>query len=274
MGTLGARPAWSEQFVRDRLRPVSSVLSGTITPQWAWEGATGKGVRVGVIDSGVDNSHPAIGGHVTQWASFSADRTGKIEESFEPHDDAFGHGTACADIIRRLAPDAELVSIKVLGPMLTATASAFARALRWAVDHELGVVNLSLGTTKKDYYGILHELTDLAYFRRTVLVAAANNMPVEAYPSLYASVISVAAHDGQDPYEFYCNPAPPVEFGAPGINVTVAWLDGKRTTVTGNSFSAPHLTGLVAKILSKHQGLTPFEVKTILRATARNAGAA
>jgi subtilisin family serine protease len=103
-----------------------------------------------------------------------------------------------------------------------------------------------------------------------MLVTAANNMPVPSFPSLYAAVASVACHEGQDPYEFYYNPEPPVEFGAPGINVTVAWFGGGRMTVTGNSFSAPHITGLTAKILGKHPGLTPFQIKTILRATARN----
>jgi subtilisin family serine protease len=52
--------------------------------------------------------------------------------------------------------------------------------------------------------------------------------------------------------------------------VTGGWLGGKQMKVTGNSFSAPHIPGLAAKILGKHPGITPFQVKTILRATARN----
>jgi subtilisin family serine protease len=267
-----SRPAWSSQFAPEAIRPAPDRLpAGAITPEWAWEGATGKGVRVGVIDSGIDNNHPAIAGHVTGWASFVEDRDGVMHEDFEPHEDAFGHGTACADIIRRLAPDAELVSVRVLGPALSGKGTVFAHGLRWAIEQGLDVINLSLGTTKRDYFGLFHELADLAYFKGVVLVTAANNMPVESYPSLYSSVISVACHEGDDPYGFYYNPTPPVEFGAPGINISVAWLGGQTVTVTGNSFSAPHITGLVAKILSKHPGLTPFQVKTVLRATARNA---
>ena len=267
------RPAWSQQFAPDQVKPVPDVLPpGLITPEWAWEGGTGRGVRVGVIDSGIDNDHPAIAGHVTQWAAFMEGRDGKIYESFAPHEDTFGHGTACADIIRRLAPEAELTSVRVLGVRNTTKSSVFVHGLRWAIEKgDLQVINLSLGSTSRDYFMLFHELADLAYFRGVVLVTAANNMPVESAPSLYASVISVACHDGQDPYQFYYNPTPPVEFGAPGINVTVAWRGGTTATVTGNSFSAPHITGLVAKILSKHPGLTPFQVKTILRATARNA---
>jgi subtilisin len=266
------RPAWSHQFAPDQVPPAPDVmLPEAITPEWAWKGGSGRGIRVGVIDSGIDNAHPAIAGHVARWAAFYEDREGVIHEDFEPHEDAFGHGTACADIIRRLAPDVELTSVRVLGPTLSGKGTVFAHGLRWAIEQGLDVINLSLGTTKRDYFGLFHELADFAYFRGTVLVTAANNMPMESYPSLYGSVISVACHEGQDPYEFYYNPSPPVEFGAPGINVTVAWLNGQEVTVTGNSFSAPHISGLVAKIMSKHPGLRPYQIKTILRATARNA---
>jgi subtilisin family serine protease len=268
------RPAWSQSFAPGNVPPAPDVLPpAVITREWAWEGASGKGIRVGVIDSGINNDHPAVAGHVTGWAAFRQLPDGTIEENFEPHTDVFGHGTACADIIRRLAPDVELVSIRVLGPMLSGKGTVFAHGLRWAIEQGLNVVNLSLGTTKKDYFGVFHELADLAYFRRTVLVTAANNMPIESYPSLYSSVISVACHEGTDPYQFYYNPDPPVEFGAPGINISVAWLGGESATVTGNSFSAPHIAGLCARILSKHPGLTPFQLKTILRATAMNATA-
>jgi subtilisin family serine protease len=266
------RPAWSWQFAPDQIRQLAAVPDlDDMTPEWAWGGSTGAGVRVAVIDSGIDNDHPAIDGRVKGYASFFEDRaSGEIVVGEEPHTDAFGHGTACADIIRRLAPDCELYSVKVLGAMLTGKGTAFAAGLRWAIEHDMQVVNLSLGTTRQDYFGLFHELADSAYFKNTLLVTAANNMPVTSFPSLFASVASVACHEGQDPYEFYYNPAPPVEFGAPGINVTVAWLGGGQMTVTGNSFSAPHISGLAAKILGKYPGLTPFQIKTILRATARS----
>ena len=95
-------------------------------------------------------------------------------------------------------------------------------------------------------------------------------MPIASAPSLYAAVVSVAAHEVQDPTLVYCNPDPPVEFGATGIDVRVAWRDGGWLTATGNSFAAPHISGLVARILAKHPGLAVFHVKAILRAVAAN----
>jgi subtilisin family serine protease len=80
----------------------------------------------------------------------------------------------------------------------------------------------------------------------------------------------VASHEIQDPYRFYYNPNPPVEFGAPGIDVRVPWLNGGYITATGNSFAAPHISGIVARIISKHPGLTSFHVKALLRALAAN----
>ena len=265
-------PAWSWEFAPGHIQQFSPLPRvEDITPDWAWGGSTGAGVKVAVIDSGIDNDHPAVAGHVKGFISFWEDEDGHIHSSQEPHSDAFGHGTACADIIRRLAPDCELYSVKVLGARLTGKGPALAAGLRWATEQGMQVINLSLGSTNKEYSAVFYELTDAAYFKDIVLVTAANNMPVSSFPSLYASVISVASHAGQDPYEFYYNPTPPVEFGAPGVNVTVAWLGGQQRTLTGNSFAAPHISGLVAKILGKYPGLTPFLVKTILHATARNA---
>ena len=134
----------------------------------------------------------------------------------------------------------------------------------------MNACNLSLGSTRRDYFAVLHELADLAYFRNVVLVTAANNMPVPSFPSVYSSVISVASHEETDPHLIYYNPEPPVEFGAPGINVRVPWRDGGWLTMTGNSFAAPHITGLVAQILGKHPNLTPFQIKTVLRSLSRN----
>lgn len=263
------RPAYSSPFVPGAIRPVDPVpLQEHITPEWAWGGSTGRGVKVAVVDSGIEADHPAVGG-VQGYAAISEGPNGLVYDT-EPHPDDYGHGTACAGIIRSLAPECELYSVKVLGPSLSGRGNIFAAGLRWAVDNGMQLCNLSLGTTKRDFYVLLHELADEAYFRNVILVTAANNMPMPSFPSVYASVIAVASHTEKDPYLFYYNPSPPVEFGAPGIDVRVAWKDKGWVTSTGNSYAAPHISGIIARMLGKHPRLTVFQVKTILRALAAN----
>ena len=270
-------PAWS--WGDDDTSGSSSLIEAapflqSLSPKDIFSGSTGRGVKVAIVDSGVDNTHPAVNGAVRGWVEPEVSEEGALTINDAPHHDVFGHGTACAGIIHRIAPEAELYSVRVLGAGLTGRARSFVEGLRWTAENGMHVVNLSLGTTIRDYFHLLYELVDQAYYRGTVLVTAANNMPVLSAPSLYSPVISVACYKGatdDDILNFWCNPSPPVELGAPGINVRVGWLGGSYITATGNSFAAPHITGLVALLRSKHPHLTPFEVKTLLRSLARNA---
>ena len=263
---------WSQPFVPSTVARIEALAPfEAVTPEWAWGGGTGKGVKVAVIDSGVEDGHPMVG-KVNGFCLVREGAGGVIEYDTNPHPDVFGHGTACAGIIRSLAPECEIYSVRVLGPLLKGKAPVFIGGLKWAVDNGMHVCNLSLTTPNKAFYAALQELADLAYYKRTVLVTAANNLPIESFPAMFSSVISVASHDVNDPYRYYYNPAPPVEFGAHGIDVKVAWVRGGSMTSTGNSFATPHIAGLVAKILGKHPELTPFQVKAVLWALAANVG--
>ncbi len=268
-------PAWSAAFSPQARQDVS--VPGAFTTldrEWAWGGSTGRGVRVAVIDSGIEADHPAVGGMVRGGVVVEYDRRTKSQVRLvadEQPRDLFGHGTACAGLIHALAPAAELYSVRVFSRDLSGKALQFAGGLRWAIEHGMQVVNLSLSTSRPEYYGLFHELADDAYFHNVVLISAVNNLPEPSFPSLYASVISVAAHEGHDPFTYYYNPSPPVEFGAPGIDVEVAWLNRQYAISTGNSFAAPHIAGLVALIRAKHPHLTPFQIKTVLLACASNA---
>ena len=265
------RPAYSAPFVEEALQPLlpMGVMETLITPEWAWGGSRGAGVKVAVIDSGIDSSHPLVGGTVSGYVLIRDSPDG-LTYNTEPHSDAYGHGTACAGIIRNAAPDCELYSVRVLGPGLSGKGIVFAAGLRWAIENGMDVCSMSLGTTKKDFFGLLHEMADEAYFKDIMLVTAANNMPIPSFPSIYSSVISVGSHAIDDPFLFYYNPQPPVEFGAHGVNVRVAWQDGATITATGNSYAAPHMSGVIARILGKHPGLTVFQMKVVLRALSAN----
>jgi subtilisin len=270
---LDRLPAWSEPFAGDARASLERGLPlGPMDRDDAFGGSDGRGVRVAIIDSGIERGHPAVGDRLT--ASMVVEIDGEEATITEDQDglDVVGHGTACAGIVHAIAPGAELVSVRVLGPNNRAKGIAFATAIEWVVEQGIGVANLSLSSRSEPLAALFHEIADRAYFANTLLVCAANNAPGPSYPSLFASVISVAAHDLDDPAVWFYNPSPPVEFGAYGVDVDVAWRGGGRIRATGNSFAAPHLTGYAARIRARHPAATPFEVKAILAATATTVG--
>jgi subtilisin family serine protease len=272
MSSLGEElPAWSMRRDDPRTRMLASGLPSGIDRDWAWGGSTGHGVRVAVIDSGVDGAHELVGG-VEQAAHVERAQNGDARVVAGSVGDRAGHGTACAGIIRALAPECEVWDVCVLGAQARGSSAALVRGVQWAVEAGCQVVNLSLSSSKSQAAALLHEAADDAYFARSVLVASAHNLEIRSYPWRFSSVISVASHEGDDPFEFFYNPQPPVEFFARGMNVEVAWLSGSRIVATGNSFATAHLSGICALILAKHPDLTPFQLKSVLYATATNAG--
>jgi subtilisin family serine protease len=262
-------PAWSLGSDGAAAIRLAHTWPAPVDAAWAYGGATGAGVRVCILDSGVERGHPLVGEVQEAWA-VSTDEEGEPHVQEDAVGDSVGHGTACAGIVRSLAPGCELVSVRVLGEGYKGSGHVMLAGLRWAVEQGYDVVNMSLSTTKKELSGLLHELADAAYFQRTALVASAHNMPVESYPWRFSSVISVGSHEEEDPFALYYNPAPPVEFFARGLEIDVAWLGGATLRVTGNSFATPHVSGLCALVLSKHPELTPFQLKTVLMSIATN----
>jgi len=266
-----SRPAWS--LSADATPSIGLPVAWPERPTraWAFGDSTGAGVRVCILDSGVDTEHPLVGG-LASAVAMEPTESGRARVVPDQLGDVCGHGTACAGIVRALAPDCELHSVRVLGAGATGSAELILAGLEYAVSEGFDVINMSLSTTKKRFAETLHDLADGAYFRRTVIVAAAHNMPVESFPWRFSSVISVGSHESDDPWRWYANPNPPVEFFARGIDVDVAWPGGKTIRATGNSFAAPHVAALSALALSKHRELTPPQLKSLLYLTASNAG--
>jgi subtilisin len=226
---------------------------------------------VAVIDSGVDATHPMVGGVVRAIAvERDPDAESGIRFVDEPHDDLYGHGTACASVIRRMAPGVELLSVRVLGANLKGSAFAFAHGLEWCIEHDVHLVNLSLSTGNEDYAETFWELLDQAAYRRMLVVSALNNERKRSIPSEFAGVFSVACAPGRDPERILFNPSGPAEWGAVGIDVEVAWSGGGTMTATGNSFAAPVIAGHLARILGAHPGITPWQARTILAMLAEN----
>jgi len=234
-----------------------------------WVDGTGAGVRVCLLDSGVEPGHPLVGPLDGAFV-VTIGEEGRPHLARDPIGDTAGHGTACAGIIRSLAPDCSLVSVRVLGAGFSGRADALVTGLRWAVEEGFDIINLSLSTTRADYADELRQLADTACFRRTLLVAAAHNRRVESFPWRFSSVLSVGSHGLPDPHRILYNPRPPVEFFARGVGVRTAWLGGAVRDCSGNSYAAANLTGLCAQLLGRYPGLTPFQVRTFLHLMAEN----
>ena len=264
-------PAWSLPAGAEKAIELAVQWPAQVTREWALGSSGGRGVRVCILDSGIEPDHPSVGPLAGAVAVVRAE-DGEITIEPDEEGDLCGHGTACAGIVRSLAPECELYSVRVLGAGYTGSGPVLVAGLRYALESSYDVVNMSLSTTKRDLAESLHELADLAYFQKTMLVASAHNLPVESYPWRFASVLSVGSHDRPEPLDFFYNPDPPVEFFARGVDIDVAWMEGATLRVTGNSFATPHISGLAALILGKHPELTPFELKSVLYLTATNVG--
>jgi subtilisin len=266
-----ALPAWSlPKDAVDRIA-LPTHWPEQVTRDWALGGSTGRGARVCILDSGVEAGHPLIG-DLESAVVISIGEDDEVIADEDTEGDVSGHGTACTGIVRTLAPECSISSVRVLGSTFTGSGAILLGGLRYAVEQGFDVINMSLSTTKKPFASVLHELADTAYFKRAVLVASAHNMPVESYPWRFSSVISVGSHEEDDPLAFFYNPNPPVEFFGRGVNVEVPWLGGRSLRVSGNSFATPHLTAICALILAKHPELTPFQLKSVLYLTATNVG--
>jgi subtilisin family serine protease len=238
-------------------------------------GLTGRGVRVCIVDSGVDDTHPAFAGAPVEHFAVEDAAGGGLHVVPSTAHDPVGHGTAVASIVRRHAPDAALTSVRVLGRRNRGTTEHLFAALDWAVERGFDVVNTSVGST---YLGLLARFkprVDAAYLAGAVLVSACSNLDPEIveYPAHFASVVSVM-HGALPPLAVERVPRCLVEFRALGVDVPVAWRDGATATVTGSSFAAPHVAALVARLRECHRDWNATQVKAALYEIADEAGRA
>ena len=161
----------------------------------------------------------------------------------------------------------ELWSVRVLGDGLTGKGWAVADGLEWTLDQGAKVINLSLSTPNELLDRRFRRLCDRAAREGVLVVAALSNERRATIPAEFTSVMSVAAvADAVPGSVLYVGG--PAEWGAPGVDVEVAWSGGSTIRATGNSFATPVVAGMVARIVAKHPELLPFEVRTVLRALA------
>ncbi|WP_437566687.1 S8 family peptidase [Sorangium sp. So ce542] len=242
----------------------------------------GAGVRVALVDSGVDASHPALRSAALRHVTLS--RRGAAHEVAPcAPGDVSGHGTACAGIVHRMAPGAEITSVRALGEDGRCSRDGLIAALRFCVRERFSVVNLSLGIDipksaplrPGDYRSLveLYEVADAAYTAEVVLVAAGPNAAAfRTYPGRFKSLIGVGRGPFQDPEALRSELTDDHEILAPGDEVLAPAPGGGERRWTGTSFAAPHVTAHVARIRAARPELSIEAVKAALHDLARGSG--
>jgi len=231
--------------------------------------ATGEGVSVALIDSGVERSvlankfGDAI--HPIEGAVFRADLP--APQPYTGHQSS-PHGTTVADIILTIAPRAKIYSADVFGPTGTSEVDTVIRALQHAIDvWKCKVVNLSLGVPEAKLqqlpkrHQFLKAIED-GYYKDVLIFAAAHNEHplTRSYPAAFAPpLISVDKGLFADPLDFAYQLRDTVEFQAHGRGYL-----GPFSREPATSWATPHLAGIAARLLSLRPGMKPFEIKTLL----------
>jgi len=221
---------------------------------------------VAILDSGVEAGHPALSGLQLEDDFAVIDDGLHLRVVPGQGNDTYGHGTAVSGIIRQLAPEAKLGSFRVLGQQLRSRSLIIREAARVAIERGYHILNCSFGCSREDHVLVYKDWIDEAYLRGRHIVAAGNGQDFSKreWPGHFPTVITVNLARFDQPEQFhYCN-GQLVEFSARGEDVDVAWLGGTNKRVTGSSFAAPHLTGLLARLLSGLPTLSPLEAKAIL----------
>lgn len=226
----------------------------------------GAGVRIAVIDGGVDCSHPLF---ADLNDSLARDFVDNDADPSEGPGTLRGHGTFVAGLIRLAAPEAELMVVRAFTGDGVSTTFQVAQALDWAVSHGAGVVNMSFGTAADN--GVLAQACARAVQAGAVLAASVGNdgIVTPMYPASYPYVLAVTAIDTLDLAASFSNGSPEADVCAPGVDIYSAlpapyyW-----GTWSGTSFSTPLVTAVAGLVRAVRPTLTPQEMETHIRSTA------
>lgn len=237
----------------------------------AWDITMGQGVKVGIIDTGMDYNHPDLKANYA--GGYNA-----VDTSEPPMDDN-GHGTHVAGIIGAVrdgagvagvAPKASLYAVKVLNAEGSGAYSAIIDGIQWAVTNRMDVVNMSLGGPKGS--SALKKAVEAAYRAGVTLVIAAGNDsgPVN-YPARYPQAIAVAASDSSDKIAPFSSRGPEITVIAPGVAINSTYMGGGYKSLSGTSMASPHVAGLAA-LAAGVGAKTPAGIRKALQDAAVSIG--
>ena len=228
------------------VRNIPHYSLGQVVP--VQETLTGRGIRVGVIDSGWDRSIQDA--HVRPGVSFCTSAALSDADDY----DRIGHGTACIDLVRRIASEAEIIPLRVFDLRLETSVSTLIAAIRWAVCNDVRVLNISLGTIRNDCIPQLYAACAAAGQAGVILVAAGRSSTEWSYPAVFDCVLGVGRAPPESKTEIYFDPKAALECRARAA-WKARWLCGLERSVVGVSFATPIVTARVAQILEKYPGM-------------------
>ncbi|MBT2506945.1 type VII secretion-associated serine protease mycosin [Streptomyces sp. ISL-98] len=257
-----------------------------------WTQSTGKGVRVAVIDTGVDVKNPQLTRAVDVRSGRNLlpkglkDENGtKIERGREDGTtDAVGHGTKVAGIIAArpakgtgfvgLAPDATIIPVQQNDAEGNGTVGTLAAAINYAIQADADVINISQDTTKAvKPTPVLNQAVNAALAEEIVIVASAGNDGLggnvkETYPASYEGVLAVASSDRNNERAPFSQSGEFVGVAAPGVDMVSTVPGGGHCADNGTSFSAPYVAGIAALIKSKHKDWSQEQIVAQIQQTA------
>ena len=229
-----------------------------------WWQTEGEGIKVAVLDTGIDEDHPDLDGAVLDTRDFTGDGI----------EDEDGHGTHCAGIIAArnnnvgfvgVAPKCELLIGKVLNNNGNGSYEWIARGVDWAHSEGADIISMSLGGPYSDQE-LFHVIHRVISDGAIIIIAAGNEGALATnsigYPGKYGSVITVASHDEDGNPSGFSSRGGELDFMAPGSNIWSTFKKGGYAKLSGTSMATPFVAGLSALILSKHRsqgGQTPVD---------------
>lgn len=232
-----------------------------------WSVSTGHRIKIGVIDTGADYQHPDLRYSLARGINL-------LNRSLLPHDDN-GHGTHIAGTIAAanstagmigVAPRSLIYPVKAFDHNGSAYVSDIVLGIDWCVRNRVNIINMSFGMKTRSK--ALLDVVNRAYHAGIVIVASSGNDGKRRsidYPARYPQTISVGATDKNRRIASFSNRGAYVDVYAPGDKIVSSWVQGKHHEMSGTSMATSHVSGAIALLLAKHPGLSPSEIKTLVK---------
>ncbi|MCM3635500.1 MULTISPECIES: S8 family peptidase [Paenibacillus] len=233
----------------------------------AWTFSTGRNIKIGVIDTGIDYHHPALRGSILPGIN--------LVESNRPPVDDNGHGTHIAGTIAAanaahgmigVAPHALIAPVKAFDQYGSAYVSDIVQAIDWCVRNKMNIINMSFGMRTKSRSML--NAVNRAYQKGVIIIASSGNDSKRKsidYPARYLHTVAVGATNANRKVAPFSNRGEYIDIYAPGDRIVSAWLNNEYHEMNGTSMATSHVSGAVALLLELYPQLRPGDIKAVLK---------